>query len=63
MPLFKKKPKVKPWKPATKFTVVKLKRSGPQEGQSTDAYLYGKQLERWSYKSSRGKRPKFKPVQ
>jgi hypothetical protein len=55
MPLFKKKPKVKPWKPATKFTVVKLKRSGPEEGQSTDAYLYGKALG--------DKRRKFKPVQ
>ena len=36
----KKKPT---FKPATEFKVTRLKRSGPKDGQSTDAYLYGKQ--------------------
>lgn len=57
MPLFKKKPKVKPWIPVdpTEYKLVKLKRAGPKESQSTDAYLYGKALG--------DKRRKFKPVQ
>ena len=57
MPLFKKKPKVKPWIPVdpTEYKLVKLKRAGPKENQSTDAYLYGKALG--------DKRRKFKPVQ
>ena len=31
------------WKKATEFRVVKLPRRGPREGQSMDAYLYGKE--------------------
>jgi len=32
------------WEKATEFRVVKLPRRGPKEGQSTDAYCYGKTL-------------------
>ena len=31
------------WKPATEFKVTRLKPNGPKEGQSLDAYLYGRQ--------------------
>jgi hypothetical protein len=30
------------WKPATTFTVTKLKPNGPKPGQSVDAFIYGK---------------------
>jgi hypothetical protein len=30
------------WEPAKKFTVKRLKPSGPKPGQSIDAFLYGK---------------------
>ena len=30
------------WKPATTFKVTKLKPNGPKEGQSVDAFIYGK---------------------
>ena len=33
------------WTPATEFRVTKLKPSGPKRGQSTTAWLYGKQSE------------------
>ena len=33
------------WKPATSFTVKKLKPNGPKKGQSTESWMKGKQLE------------------
>jgi hypothetical protein len=33
------------WRPATSFKVTKLKPNGPKAGQSTDAWMYGKQKE------------------
>ena len=37
-------PRRKPsWVPATTTKVIKLPPAGPKPGQSTDAYLYGKQ--------------------
>jgi hypothetical protein len=33
------------WKPATSFTVKKLKANGPKNGQSTENWMKGKQLE------------------
>lgn len=30
------------WKPATEFTVVKLKRNGPKPGQSYESWAAGK---------------------
>lgn len=39
-------PRKKPsWKPATSFKVTKLKPNGPKAGQSTDAWMYGKEKE------------------
>jgi hypothetical protein len=36
-------PKKKPtWKPAAEFKVTKLKPNGPKEGQSVEAWVYGK---------------------
>ena len=37
--------KKKDWKPATTFTVKKLKPNGPKNGQSTESWMKGKQLE------------------
>ena len=37
--------KKKDWKPATSFTVKKLKPNGPKNGQSTESWMKGKQLE------------------
>ena len=37
--------KKRDWKPATSFKVTKLKPNGPKNGQSADAWLYGKQKE------------------
>ena len=36
------KKKDKDWKPATEFTVKKLRRTGPKEGQSLSYYMYGR---------------------
>ena len=33
------------WKPATSFTVKKLKPNGPKNGQSTESWMKGKQME------------------
>jgi hypothetical protein len=30
------------WKPATSFKLTKLPPNGPKPGQSTDAFIYGK---------------------
>ena len=30
------------WKPATNFKLTKLPPNGPKPGQSTDAFIYGK---------------------
>jgi hypothetical protein len=30
------------WKPADKFKVIKLKSTGPKEGQSLTSYMYGR---------------------
>jgi hypothetical protein len=37
------------WEPATEFKVTRLERNGPKEGQSTEAWLYGKRRsdKRW----------------
>ena len=37
--------KKKDWKPATSFTVKKLKPNGPKNGQSTESWMKGKQME------------------
>ena len=34
--------KTKDWKPATNFTVKKLKAAGTKPGQSVNAYMYGR---------------------
>tara|TARA_R100000742_G_C4172952_1_gene10603 strand:- start:22 stop:249 length:228 start_codon:yes stop_codon:yes gene_type:complete len=34
--------KAKDWKPATSFTVKKLKPNGPKEGQSLSSYMQGR---------------------
>lgn len=39
------KPRKQDWKPATEFRVVRLKANGPKRGQSTSAWLYGKERE------------------
>jgi len=38
-PMARKKPS---WKPAETFKVTKLRPNGPKEGQSVDAFIYGK---------------------